>query len=575
MVDDVFGIVGEVLAGSFHVEQVVAEGGFGVVYRAEHAGFRAPVALKCLKIPGQLSDKYKREFLEQFRAEAELLFRLSAALPTVVRPLHVDAVTLDSGLFVPFLAMEWLEGETLDAILLSRAERNEKPIGLRKLVRMLTPVARALERAHNFGGETGEAISIVHRDLKPENIFVAKVAGEEVVKILDFGIGKAKSVASQVAGKASQTGAAFTSFSPAYGAPEQWVPKRFGQTGPWTDVWGLALTMVEVLVGRTVLDGDHAAIMGTALDTERRPTPRNEGVEVSDDVEKVFECALAVDPRDRYTDCGKFWNALERAMKIRASRQSNGPRPRDERAEAGFVPHSERVEAVKSIRPRSVVPRAASPEAATLAAVEPIVDEPSVNEPPAISAEIPDLSLEAPAPQAEVPLATFSTTRRRKAGQQRRTSGQFALDDGPAVDIALDLESKQSSWPAPKETPSGQWPAPGQGGGPGTLPPASPSAAQEVYQRVSRESLPRLARTPEALEEQVTSAEPNSLKNALLPGFAVLGLSVALTLVDQIYASMNAEVLSLGPLRLTWIAGTAMVIGLVLLGLGLVRHVAR
>ena len=46
MAEDVFGIVGSVIAGAYHVEAVVAEGGFGVVYRAHHGGFRAPVALK-------------------------------------------------------------------------------------------------------------------------------------------------------------------------------------------------------------------------------------------------------------------------------------------------------------------------------------------------------------------------------------------------------------------------------------------------------------------------------------------------------------------------------------------------
>ena len=316
MTEDVFGIVGTVVAGAYKIEAVVAEGGFGVVYRAYHSGFRASVAVKCLKVPQQLSQDQEEHFLEQFRAEAELLFRLSASIPTVVRPLHVDAITLPDGRFVPFMALEWLEGETLDAIAQRRKAEGLPPLPLKKLVRMLTPVARALEKAHNFQGPTGP-ISIVHRDLKPENIFVANVAGEEVVKILDFGIGKAKSMASQVAGRASQTESAFSSFTPAYGAPEQWVPKRFGQTGPWTDVWGLALTIVEVMAGRTIIDGDHAGMMGTTLDPQRRPTPRNEGLEVPDAVERVFAKALALDPRERHADAGAFWSELTQALGMR------------------------------------------------------------------------------------------------------------------------------------------------------------------------------------------------------------------------------------------------------------------
>src|ERR1041384_2651209 len=115
MANDVFGIVGTTLAAAFHVEAVVAEGGFAVVYRAYHSGFRAPVALKCLKIPQHLSRAGQERFEEQFQAEAELLFKLSAAIPTVVRPLHVEAIIAPDGSFMPFIALDWQEGGPLDA----------------------------------------------------------------------------------------------------------------------------------------------------------------------------------------------------------------------------------------------------------------------------------------------------------------------------------------------------------------------------------------------------------------------------------------------------------------------------
>src|SRR6185295_1179561 len=215
MASDVFGIVGSTVAGAFRVEAVVAEGGFAIVYRAYHEGFRAPVALKCLKIPGHMSREEQARFEMQFAAEAELLFKLSAAIPTVVRPLHVEVVPAPDGTFMPFLALEWLEGETLEAVASRRKREGRPPFTLSELVAALTPVARALERAHHWGGPEGP-IAIVHRDLKPENIFVAKVAGERVMKILDFGIAKAMSMASQVVGKVSQGGGG--PFTPAYAA---------------------------------------------------------------------------------------------------------------------------------------------------------------------------------------------------------------------------------------------------------------------------------------------------------------------------------------------------------------------
>ncbi|HEX6764924.1 MAG TPA: serine/threonine-protein kinase, partial [Polyangiaceae bacterium] len=241
--EDRFGILNRVIAGAYHVERVVAEGGFGIVYRAQHAGFRAPIALKCLKVPQHLDGEHQHRFLEQFRAEAEVMFRLSASTPNIVRPLHVDVMTAPNGAFVPFLVLEWLEGETLDAIIRARRAKRKPPQSLADLALILEPVALALDRAHHFDGPNGKE-TIVHCDLKPENVFVAEVGGERVVKILDFGVAKVRSAAT-LAGGSAETVSLFT---PAYGAPEQWNPQGLGETGPWTDVWGLALTAVEALV---------------------------------------------------------------------------------------------------------------------------------------------------------------------------------------------------------------------------------------------------------------------------------------------------------------------------------------
>ena len=499
MASDVFGILGTVVAGAYQVDEVVAEGGFGVVYRAYHAGFRAPVALKCLKIPQAVAGSHADEFLEQFRAEAELLFRLSASIPTVVRPLHVDAMTAPDGSFVPFMALEWLEGETLEAVFMRRKAEGRPAFSVKKLTRLLTPVARALERAHNFTGPDGP-ISIVHRDLKPENIFLAQVAGEEVVKILDFGIGKAKSVASQVAGRASQSEGALASFTPAYGAPEQWLPKRFGQTGPWTDVWGLALTLVEVMAARPIIDGDQAAMMGTALDESRRPTPRNEGIDVTDEVERVFLRALALDPRDRYDDAGLFWNDLTAAVGLKVADSFSGARRRrDLRAEGdAAVPRVEQIEAAMPTRQSSGPPKGAPDRtAATMAAPEvpesqsaslspfsrpaPVSrsgEHPAAAPTPPASAPSAELDLEIPdlvpggassaAPPAASPPAAALPAAAAPAGPKASQSGENVIEPPPgsgSFDLALDLDLPPGERPVARGG-SGQYTAARPGSGP-------------------------------------------------------------------------------------------------------------
>jgi eukaryotic-like serine/threonine-protein kinase len=327
MAEDLFGIVGTTQAAMFRVERVVAEGGFAVVYRAQHAGFRAPVALKCLKVPEAMTEEQREAFLEKFREEGELLFRLSARVPAIVRPLHVDVLVLEKGRIVPFLALEWLEGETLDQIVKGRRAQGKPPIDVRKLVPFLQPAAHALAQAHRLPGPDGP-IAVIHRDLKPENFFVVRAQGAgggEEIKILDFGIARTKSAAALDAG-AMTSGSALNAFTPGYAAPEQWLPRRYGQVGPWTDVFGLALTMVEVLTGKPPMAGDLGVIAEKTTNVTRRPTPRNEGATVSDEVESAFTRALAVDPRERTQSIEVFWTALESALGMPPSLQTAAAR---------------------------------------------------------------------------------------------------------------------------------------------------------------------------------------------------------------------------------------------------------
>ena len=179
-------------------------------------------------------------FVENFREEAEILFHLSAQIPEVVRPLHADAMTLEDGTFVPYIAMEWVEGRPLDSIIIMREDDGVPPLGPRKVIKMLTPIAHALSKAHHFQVPGGAVVSVTHCDLKPENILITERENPVRAKVLDFGIAKARDAVRQNVGRMTDS-EQNRPFTPSYGAPEQWVPKRYGQSGPWTDVWGMAL----------------------------------------------------------------------------------------------------------------------------------------------------------------------------------------------------------------------------------------------------------------------------------------------------------------------------------------------
>lgn len=513
---DVFGIVSTTVGGAYEVESVVAEGGFAVIYRALHTGFSAPVALKCLKLSQKLSKERQATFLAQFRAEAELLFQLSSGIPSVVRPLHVDALTTKDGTFVPYIVLEWLHGETLDAYVERRRSEGRAPLSLKKLVRLLTPVARALERAHNFRGPRGP-VSIVHRDLKPENIFIAQVAGEEVVKILDFGVARAQSVASQVAGDTSDVGGPGF-FTPAYAAPEQWLPKRYGQTGPWTDVWGLALTLVEAMKGDAVIDGDVQSMMTAALDKQRRPTPRVHGIEVSDPVEALFGRALALDPRQRPADVGVFWDELTRALGLKVE-----DRHRDARTEAGEVPREERIEAAIGARAVAVVQRGAV-----------VRDEQSSSRVRVVTPFEPD-----------------SSTRQAVA---RPVDPD--LDSGPRVavaKVALVPKSPPRAAPIPRDEPARAGPAPSE---------LDPCAPLDIQLATTPPDAPRRIQTGPQ-RPYVQSAPSLPPEPALWPrlslGAGLIVAAIVLALADRALSASGQ--LPLGPVRATWIAALLVVAG--------------
>lgn len=550
MSEDVFGIVGTT-QGPYRVESVVAEGGFGVVYRAFHDAFRAPVALKCLKVPGTLSDKAQAEFLERFREEAEVMFRLSASIPAVVRPLHADVLVTKTGQFVPFMALEWLDGETLDVVVAKRKAEGRSPLTLKRLVRMLTPVARALERAHNFPGPDGTTVCIVHCDLKPDNIFLIDVDGVSTAKILDFGIAKVRDAASRIAGKMT-LGDAGNAFTPGYAAPEQWLPKRFGQTGPWTDVWGLALTLIEAALARPVIEGDHASMMGTAIDEGRRPTPRAEGLIVSDEVEAVFARALAVDPRKRYPDVGMFWDDLERAMGLESSRA--GVR-RDHRAEGGPAVREERIELGPRLSSHppptsSTIPSQVQPTMVAHAAhaaqtlggsfvarpMNPSVWSPQTRPSTPAAAPIAPASSPIAQPPPSWTTPQRSTTPAPISPPGLSFGGEIELsDDEPGQAIALDLDPLHQQGPVSVKAP----------------------------RAFDGRPIPASSPRPYAPTKPQTD-----LKTRLgWPLRMAIG-GVVLAGAEQVYVQLyGGEPIALGPVRLVWVAAGIAVVGvMVLLG---------
>lgn len=297
---DPFDWVGRDLENKYRIEAVVGAGGFGVVYAARHRALGQRVAIKFLKLEN-LAQERRERFLSGFLEEGRIMSRLGEASAHVVKAIDYGAAIAPNGSWAPFLVLEWVDGMTLETDLATRTPRRS----LADAVALLAPAARALDVAHSE--------NVAHRDVKPANMIIGSVHGETTMRVVDFGVAKIMRDASGPEIATAEPGV--RAFSIAYGAPEQF-DRGFGATGPWTDVFALALVLVETVSGRRALAGeDLHELEAQATDPGRRPTLRALGVPTSDAIERVLLHALAVDPRNRYRRAGELWTALEHALR--------------------------------------------------------------------------------------------------------------------------------------------------------------------------------------------------------------------------------------------------------------------
>ncbi len=220
-------VAGMVLGGRYELVAPIGKGAMGEVWRAQHRGLRTPVAVKVIdpKLLDESRGEDRSELLRRFEREAHSAAALASA--------HVVRV-LDHGVDhdVPYIAMELLAGETLS----DRLERAGRLTEAQTLL-VLTHVGRAMSRAHELG--------IIHRDLKPENVFLARVDGDTIAKVLDFGVAKVLRSPLKVSPKTTRSGAMLG--TPCYMSPEQ--VQGIEPVEPKSDVWSMAIIAFECLTG--------------------------------------------------------------------------------------------------------------------------------------------------------------------------------------------------------------------------------------------------------------------------------------------------------------------------------------
>lgn len=277
--------VGERVGERWRIARELGEGGTGVVYEArDDDGTRA--AIKVL-LPAWAAHP---EVVERFVREARVLERVKSA--------HVGAL-IDVGNLgegrgdLPYLVLEYLEGEDLAKVVASRGP-------------LPSPRACAIVADACEGVESVHALGVIHRDLKPSNVFMARASdGSEVVKVLDFGIAR---LDAEATGATDLTQAEVVIGTPHFMSPEQMVSSH--DVDARTDVWSMGVLLYQVVTGQLPFAG-ASPMQVCANVLSKPPLPiRGRGVEVPTAVEAVVRKCLQKKPDARYTSMDELRAAL-------------------------------------------------------------------------------------------------------------------------------------------------------------------------------------------------------------------------------------------------------------------------
>jgi serine/threonine protein kinase/DNA-directed RNA polymerase subunit RPC12/RpoP len=267
--------------GPYRVLGVLGTGGMGVVFRAQDPQLERPVALKVMLPALAASPSAKQRFLREARAAAAL---------DDDHIVQIYQVGEDRG--IPFLAMQFLKGETLDALL-----RRVNHLPVPEAVRIGREIAEGLAAAHAQG--------LIHRDIKPANIWLeAAQAGSDRagrVKILDFGLARAVVPDQQI----TQSGAILG--TPAYMSPEQSGGKTIDHRA---DLFSLGCVLYQTATGVSPFQSSDPVTTLIAVATEQPRPLREIDPAIPAELDDLVMRLLAKDPASRPGSAGYVVEAL-------------------------------------------------------------------------------------------------------------------------------------------------------------------------------------------------------------------------------------------------------------------------
>lgn len=277
--------VGTVIAGKYRIGRVLGSGGFGITYLAQDIALNRRIALKEF-VPNGLASRssdgttiqcHSHEDEEPFERGLNRFFREGQLMAKFDHPNIVRVLDVLQANGTAYLAMEYLEGMTLKALLANKGRFPEH-----EALDVMTFVFDALKIVHKQ--------NVIHRDIKPDNIYVTN---QKRILLLDFGGAK------QLTGTGDRSMDAM--FAHGYAAQEQYSGHTENM-GPWTDVYACAATIYKLMTGSTPR---------SALDRLANDGGLNwDGVTVSEKVRAAVAKAFALRHQDRFASIDDFQRAL-------------------------------------------------------------------------------------------------------------------------------------------------------------------------------------------------------------------------------------------------------------------------
>jgi eukaryotic-like serine/threonine-protein kinase len=272
--------------GHYRVTAAIGAGGMGEVYRATDTTLGRDVAIKML--PAAVAQDPER--LARFEREARSLASLNH--PNIVTIFSVEEADGSR-----FLAMELVEGESLDTLLAPGG------LPLSRFFEIAVPLADALSAAHERG--------IVHRDLKPANVMVTR---EGRVKVLDFGLAKLEAAASNpnLTSTPTESRAELTSEGQVFGTVAYMSPEqaRGGKVDARSDVFSLGVVLYQMVTGERPFQGESAVDMISAILRDTPPSVTDRRGDLPPHLARILRRCLEKEPRDRYQTSRDVHNEL-------------------------------------------------------------------------------------------------------------------------------------------------------------------------------------------------------------------------------------------------------------------------